>query len=834
MQPATFRRFFVSTQIYFRKTQLAIALTAAMAAGSVFAQVTSNAFPINAGVTGAQVTGGDFTVGDTTSVPGGGSGGGDPGVPPTIVDNGDGTSTVFTVTDIGAYKDVTETKTGYGVIDTTGSLTLTGGQVSSETTTFDLATSFLVDNATGLPTADPPTVGITGSYDTGTKIFTPGPGTTTSAIETQDGGNLTMSGLATIGNGLKVTSLMDDPANGFMTGPNPGVVNVLYESAEIGVINDGGHLNGLSATTTQTVISGGTKTTTVSVDDSGVTVTDSTNGQTFAVNNVGDVSVKNGLTVGGATLTNGLTSTGAVQVNNTLGVTGLTSTAGIQNAGNIATDTLSTTGDAAVGGNATVAGNLGVTGATTTNGITNAGNIATDTLSTTGDAAVGGNATVAGNLGVTGATTTNGITNTGNLLSQSNDGTAGLEVINGSARMGVKNAGGVYNGIAIDSDSAAVGAANGNGDYSGLLVTGSSAVLAVASDDGSYHNYVMLQDEGVTINGGSGTTTVTVNNSGVNVNDSANGQTFAVNNVGDATVARDLSVGRNAAVAGTLTVTGATTLNGATTINNTLNVTGATTTAGITNNGTLTNNGDAVFTGSGGAAAVEIHANTSTRALDTFGASRMQANKDTSVVPGGVWKSELQVDATNGVLAQTKNAAGTTIGKVQVAPSGAVTAEGNGASMYVNGTYAELHNSDYNGLYVESNRSQLYGGTASSYSSLTLNGDGAAFAGPTGQPVRVTGVADGRNKYDAVNKRQLDSVEDKANAGVAAAVALAGIPSPAAGKQYSVGIGWGNYESENAFALGGKAQITPEFQLSAGWGYSNEGNAFNIGAGYSW
>ena len=60
------------------------------------------------------------------------------------------------------------------------------------------------------------------------------------------------------------------------------------------------------------------------------------------------------------------------------------------------------------------------------------------------------------------------------------------------------------------------------------------------------------------------------------------------------------------------------------------------------------------------------------------------------------------------------------------------------------------------------------------------------------------------------------------------------VPSPAAGKQYSVGVGWGNYESQNAFALGGKAQITPEFQLTAGWGYSNEGNAFNIGAGYSW
>ena len=149
------------------------------------------------------------------------------------------------------------------------------------------------------------------------------------------------------------------------------------------------------------------------------------------------------------------------------------------------------------------------------------------------------------------------------------------------------------------------------------------------------------------------------------------------------------------------------------------------------------------------------------------------------------------------------------------------------------------------GLVVGQNATQLSGGTGTSY--LTLNNSGATFSSNTNGTgaVRVTGVADGVNQYDAVNygqvqsaysslKRDIDNVEDKANAGVAAAVALAGIPSPAAGKQYSVGAGWGNYEGENAFALGGRAQITPEFQLTAGWGYSDEGSAFNVGAGYSW
>jgi trimeric autotransporter adhesin len=427
-------------------------------------------------------------------------------------------------------------------------------------------------------------------------------------------------------------------------------------------------------------------------------------------------------------------------------------------------------------------GNLDMTGNLTVGGSVNL----------TGPVTTEGDVSITGALGVTGATTTAGITNTGGL----------------STDTITANQGGSITAVQTDSKVA-----------KGLTVNAAGASLT---------------GDTVTIAGGTGTTTVTVNNSGVTVNDSANGQTFQVSNVGDATVARDLGVGRNASVAGTLTVTGATTLNGATTVNNTLNVTGATTTAGITNNGTLTNNGNAVFTGVGGTRAVQINSGTSTRALDVNGAMHVSANSGNTTL----YADANGVNATgngaslevNGGTASLRNSSGSYVEAV----GSSAAAYGNGASMYVNGTYAELHNSDLNGLFVESNRSQLYGGTASSYSSLTLDGAGAAFAGPTGQPVRVTGVADGKNKHDAVNKGQLDEVDSRANAGVAAAVALAGIPSPAAGKQYSVGVGWGNYEGENAFALGGKAQVTPEFQLSAGWGYSNEGNAFNIGAGYSW
>ncbi|MES2533752.1 MAG: YadA C-terminal domain-containing protein [Pseudomonadota bacterium] len=83
---------------------------------------------------------------------------------------------------------------------------------------------------------------------------------------------------------------------------------------------------------------------------------------------------------------------------------GVTNTVGIVNAGDIATTTLSTTG------NATVGGALVVTGATTTYGIANTGDIATTTLSATG------NVTVGGGLAVAGVAQTHGIDNNGNVI----------------------------------------------------------------------------------------------------------------------------------------------------------------------------------------------------------------------------------------------------------------------------------------------------------------------------------------------------------------------------------------------------------------------------------
>jgi hypothetical protein len=188
---------------------------------------------------------------------------------------------------------------------------------------------------------------------------------------------------------------------------------------------------------------------------------------------------------------------------------------------------------------------------------------------------------------------------------------------------------------------------------------------------------------------------------------------------------------------------------------------------------------------------------------------------------------------------------GSYLGNGLLATANGTGAAGNGALMMLNGTDASLTNSNGKGIVVTNSQTQISGGSSSTY--LTLGNAEARFSSNANGtvPARVTGIADGVNQYDAVNYGQVSSaynslrsdikdVENKAYGGIAAAVALAGIPAPAAGKQYTVGAGWGNYEGENAFALGGRAQVTPEFQLTAGWGYSSEGNAFNVGAGYSW
>ncbi|MES9938576.1 MAG: YadA-like family protein, partial [Sedimenticola sp.] len=133
------------------------------------------------------------------------------------------------------------------------------------------------------------------------------------------------------------------------------------------------------------------------------------------------------------------------------------------------------------------------------------------------------------------------------------------------------------------------------------------------------------------------------------------------------------------------------------------------------------------------------------------------------------------------------------------------------------------------GLVITETETVLTGGSTST--SLTLNDAGATFTNTdTGGPARVTGVADGVGKYDAVNVNQLKS----AYAGIASVAALAAVPEAQPGKRHSLGMGLGYYEGEQALAIGYKSRLSDRVSLSGGIGRSRGNTSANLGIGLSW
>ena len=129
------------------------------------------------------------------------------------------------------------------------------------------------------------------------------------------------------------------------------------------------------------------------------------------------------LVVSGASTTTGIANTG--NINNsgaintaTLVVTGVTTTTGIANTGNINNSGAINTAT------------LVVTGASTTTGITNTGDIKTATLTTTGNAAIGGALSVAGDAKIAGSATIGGGLRVGGIISGVANGLAANDAVN--------------------------------------------------------------------------------------------------------------------------------------------------------------------------------------------------------------------------------------------------------------------------------------------------------------------------------------------------------------------------------------------------------------------
>ena len=175
------------------------------------------------------------------------------------------------------------------------------------------------------------------------------------------------------------------------------------------------------------------------------------------------------------------------------------------------------------------------------------------------------------------------------------------------------------------------------------------------------------------------------------------------------------------------------------------------------------------------------------------------------------------------------------VNKGQTSPHAAIDA--NGQIVMVTGAEAAQSTASLtltnglgntHGVVVNESQTVLSGGTKST--TLTLDDNGATFRNDvTGGAIKVTGVANGTHKYDAVNFGQLQD----AYSGVASVSALAAILVLVPGKKYSVGMGYGHYMGEDAIALGLKGDVSQNLRLTTGIGHSNDRTTFNAGVGFS-
>lgn len=318
----------------------------------------------------------------------------------------------------------------------------------------------------------------------------------------------------------------------------------------------------------------------------------------------------------------------------------------------------------------------------------------------------------------------------------------------------------------------------------------------------------------------------------------------------------------SASVSTTLGVTGATTLNGtlgvsgATTMNNTLAVDTNGGTAGgtrftvdtaaatitSTDGGTINtlNNGGHVLSHVDGSATNAVRIGDTQQ--ETIGANTFSYG--TRIDGGALVEGDLGVNGSIYALNPTANT-GINVGNNGLAINGgtntaaliadsnnsasdgrsAITLQEDQASFLVyNQTTGEAH-----GLAVNQSKTVLSGGTQST--SLTLDDTGATFRNTTtGGAARVTGVAAGSTTFDAVNFGQLRETK----AGVASVAAMANMPGLPAGKNYSIGLGFGNFEGESAVAFGGIARMNEYVTLQASVGHSNEASSVGGGVGISW
>ncbi len=585
---------------------------------------------------------------------------------------------------------------------------------------------------------------------------------------------------------------------------------------------------------------------------------DNTNG---GISNAGAVSGVTTLATTGST-TLGNDTADVTTISGNANVNGLATLASLSvtNSGSIA-------GNLTVGVSQTIGGTLGVSGATTlsttlnVNGNTTLGNDINDTTTLTGNLTANGTTNRIGTVG----TSNNTVTGLTNAITATNTNT--ITATNSNGMTATTGANTLTAGTNNVLNAAAQNQLTGGTGNTVIATTGNNTITATAGSNSMIAN-AASQSNTIEANGNNGSNSMTA--TGANgVNNITANATTGINNIEAKTT--NINTATNGSITNIGNTNSATTLNeyagnGKITVaNNSVymgvdlaaagrvqtNATTAAITAGAANavsgvsNGLTTYNAAQTVPGSGGLDNGTIASQALVRGVtyvnriqgDTLVDGNMYINgtltytaatsAQTTVVGGGSNLAGAAQATTGSTIIINKgevsdHATADAIGKISITNTAAT--EGSASLTLTNGI------GNTHGIAIAESKTVLSGGTHST--SMTLDDGGATYRGTNGEPVRVTGVRDGKTDYDAVNFKQMKQVYS----GIASVAAMASVPAPAPGDTFSAGVGYGHFRGQNAMALGLKGRAGDHITFAGGMGYGSAGSVITPSAGmsFSW
>ena len=445
----------------------------------------------------------------------------------------------------------------------------------------------------------------------------------------------------------------------------------------------------------------------------------------------------------------------------------------------------STAGMNANNGGITNAGAIsGVTTLNATGNITTTGSVNASTLNTTGSASIGGNLFVSGALGASSTSTVGSVTTSSGMLSDTYGTSTYTIVNNATTNTLTQSSNSVLNGTV----SSSVGTSDNLGNaISSSSITTLADEIKLRSKDNVTGNYSVLD----------------LSSTGT---DTSKGNPFT------GTAGTTLLYGSSAVVSGAtqysvtgMTATGTNLEIGKfnySSVDSHGTPTGPVTLIGMTMSNSGTNmSGQLILD--------------STAGMNANGGSISGVNTLTATG---------NITTTASVNALTLNSSGDTNVGGNLSVSGNTALTGN---LTVAGTTTFSSTPTFsNGLTVTSGVASFQSGASVAGGNLNMNNN------------RVTNVGAGVSGTDAVNmnqlngvSQQLNNVSQKAYAGTANVAAIAGIPALQSDKHFNLGIGYGNYQGENAFALGGNVRLSENIVAKASFGISNADVTSSVGVG---